>query len=364
MRHFILIVVLSCCFAVHASEIKLDSKTTVSFATVEIAKKILGSKDNFIRELSEFDRAARLKTNRVVSEKEFLAFAAANALPWRPEERARVRKEIGKIRLKLAEFKLNLPESILLVKTTCKEEGRAAYTRGNAVILPRNILDAKNDIHNLIAHEIFHVFTRYNPKVREALYESIGFFPCNEIEFPKKLKSRKITNPDAPKNKHYIIVKYSGKAVSVVPILFLRTQKYDPKKGGEFFNYLTLKLLVIRKYKGKWEAKYSDGKPILIDMEQVTGFYDQVGQNTSYIIYPEEIVAENFELLVIGKQNLPAPLISETIRNILIPQKKTTPKKKANSDKPDSASDLPRSISFHLNPDFEYDPQGDSEIMK
>jgi hypothetical protein len=48
----------------------------------------------------------------------------------------------------------------------------------------------------------------------------IGFTKCGEVEFPSDLKSRKITNPDAPRNDHAIQIRVGGEEVRAVPILF------------------------------------------------------------------------------------------------------------------------------------------------
>ena len=58
-------------------------------------------------------------------------------------------------------------------------------------------------------------------------------------------------------------------------------------------------------------------EPELFSPEELSGFFEQVGRNTEYIIHPEEILAENFALLILGKQNLPSPEIVEKMRRVL-----------------------------------------------
>ena len=45
---------------------------------------------------------------------------------------------------------------------------------------------------------------------------------------------------------------------------------------------------------------------------------EQVGNNTDYIIHPEEILADNFALLVLGEHNMPSPEIPQKMREILL----------------------------------------------
>ena len=55
----------------YGQEPKLAARTTVSFADLEEAQKVLGARDDFVTAMSPFDRAARMKTDKPVSEEEF-----------------------------------------------------------------------------------------------------------------------------------------------------------------------------------------------------------------------------------------------------------------------------------------------------
>ena len=101
---------------------------------------------------------------------------------------------------------------MLFIKTTGNEEGGAAYTRANAIVLPEAEMTAPVEkIRKTISHELFHVLSRANPDLREKLYAAIGFVKCDEVAFPLELKSRKLTNPDAPKNDHCILLQVGDK---------------------------------------------------------------------------------------------------------------------------------------------------------
>jgi hypothetical protein len=63
----------------------------------------------------------------------------------------------------------------------------------------------------------------------------------------------------------------------------------------------------------------NDGlSPRLVDVRKVSGFMEQVGKNTRYIIHPEEILADNFVLLILEERNVPSPDIINKIRMVLI----------------------------------------------
>ena len=296
---------------------KLNDRTVVVFATVEQGKKILGQRDDFVARMSPFDRSARMKTDKAVSEKEYLSFVNRNILPWDKHEVARLRTLLKGINRRLSRLSLSFPETIYMIKTTGREEGRAAYIRSNAIVLPKSYLTLP-DLQRIIVHELFHILTGNDPKLRSRLYAVIGFKPCNEIEFPAALASRKITDPGAW-NDHYIRVTLNGKKVSAVPILFSRTPKYDVRSGGEFFKYMESKLLIVKNGVNgrKYEAVYNGSKPVLADFKDVSSFFEQVGRNTDYIIHSEEILADNFAILVLGKQNVASPQIINNLRTVL-----------------------------------------------
>jgi hypothetical protein len=203
------------------------------------------------------------------------------------------------------------PKKITFIKTTGAEEGGAFYTRDSAVMMPAKQTDAADGelLKKTIAHELFHILSRTNPELREKLYALIGFTNCGEIEFPDELKARKITNPDAPRNDHAIRVRANGREVNVVPILFSSAPNYDPVRDGEFFNYLQLGFVTV--------SKNPNGGADVLAPQQLSGFFEQVGRNTDYIIHPEEILAENFALLMIGRRDVPSPDLLDRLRQAL-----------------------------------------------
>ena len=302
------------------AQIKLSGDTTVTFANADEGRKILTARDDFIRALSPFDRAARVKRAGDVSEKAFLEFVGRNVLDWTEAEKASLVSTLERLRTPFDRLALPWPKAIYLVKTTGKEEGGAAYTRDHALILPQNMLTLNRPLGpRLIAHELFHILSRSNSGLRDRLYQAIGFVKCSEIELPEVLRNRKITNPDAPANDHCIHVRVAGADVWAVPIIFSRTERYDVDRGGEFFFYMQSQLLPIDREGNSPNAKpmYVGSQPRLVDFDHVSGFYEQVGRNTDYIIHPEEILADSFAMLVMRDQNVPSPEILKKLQDVL-----------------------------------------------
>ncbi len=298
----------------------LTSSTEVVFATVQDGQEILTQRDDFVVRLSPFDRSARLKTDRPVDEEEYFAFVRENVLDWSDGEKAKVLEAIGQVRGALDELKLPLPSQVFMIKTTGKEEGGAAYTRSNAIILPQANLKGNVDgLKKLICHELFHVLSRASAGLRHKLYKSIGFHQCEEPELPLAIRNRKLTNPDAPVNDHWIELTVDGEAMAMIPLLISRTEKYDVQQGGEFFNYLQFRFVAVERMDNspRVQILLKNQEPILLPVDKLDGFFQQVGRNTNYIIHPEEILADNFVLLVTGSQDLQTPEIVSNMRETL-----------------------------------------------
>lgn len=296
------------------------------FASVPTAKSILSAKDAFTSRMSQFDRSARLKTNREVPEAEFLEFASSSALKWELSEINIIRTAYENILPAIAHIQLPLPKSIYIIKTTGREEGNATYTRENAIIFPkRELYLSESEIQRILAHELFHIASRKNPKLSRQLYETIGFHYCGEVILPPKLEKIKITNPDAPKNDYCINLRLGTERIVGIPILLSRSQKYDPSRGGEFFDYLKLAYLLVEPNSSSTPPRviYNGKEPKLVRLNEVSGFFEQVGQNTDYIIHPEEILADNFALLMVGSNRIRSPGVLKRIQFVLESQKET-----------------------------------------
>jgi hypothetical protein len=70
------------------ADIPLRPGVACHFAEVNEGVRILTTRDDFIIRLSAFDRSARMKTDKSVSDEEFLAFLRANVSAWADEEKA------------------------------------------------------------------------------------------------------------------------------------------------------------------------------------------------------------------------------------------------------------------------------------
>lgn len=286
----------------------LGPGTRVEFATAAEGARLLSTRDDFVDEMSPFDRGARLKTDRDVTEAEYLAFAGKQARDWTAAEKARLEEILGAFREKTSRLNLPLPPAVFFIKTTGHEEGMAAYCRGASVILPQGLVDGDpKQLSDTVFHELFHVYRSHDPGRRVALYRILGFAPSAAIPLPEPLARRKLTNPDAPRIDSVIRVKVDGVATPVTPVLLGDGDRYDVSRGGEFFQQMKFRLLVLDEKDGRFRP--AGETPRLLEPSQVPDYLDQTGRNTGYVIHPEEILADNFVQLVNGRTDAPTPRI-------------------------------------------------------
>ena len=164
------------------------------------------------------------------------------------------------------------------------------------------------------------MLSRHDKPLRERLYKSIGFEPCAELRLPDELNDRRLTNPDGAANNHCIKIKVADDEQWAIPLIYSKSGTYDPAKGGEFFDYLVFQFLVIEQKvdQGATTAKIVDGQPLLVAPKDAGGFIDQVGRNTAYIIHPDEVLADNFVLIVNGQANVASPEILARIQSVFL----------------------------------------------
>lgn len=150
---------------------------------------------------------------------------------------------------------------------------------------------------------------------RAALYRIVGFAPSGAIPLPDRLARRKLTNPDAPRIDSVIGVKVDGVATPVTPVLLGDGDRYDVSRGGEFFQQMKFRLLVLDEKDGRFRP--AGETPRLLEPSQAPDYLDQTGRNTGYVIHPEEILADNFVQLVNGRTDAPTPRILHEMDTLL-----------------------------------------------
>ena len=316
---FVLLLTANSLSAQSMQTVRLNDRTSIEFVSVDQGREFIGRRDTFVARTSALERQFRLFSRQPVSIDHWLTSMQEGVRVWKQNEIDSLTKIIKDLGSKLLPFDLKLPERVYLIRVAGSVEANMPHCRGPSIVLPDRFFSKNSPQESILAHELFHVLCSHNPSLRNKLYAIIGYKPCNEIVLPKSLERRRLTNPDAPTIEHRIeITSADGEHFSAVPILTLDTDQYT---GGVFVRHMRFQLMVVeRNTQDQWVAKLIDGKPVLWDSNQVPDFQKQIGRNTGYIIHPEETLADNFSLLVAGKDGVPDPWVIEGMRKVLTEQ--------------------------------------------
>ncbi len=199
---------------------------------------------------------------------------------------------------------------IQLIKYTGDNYGKGTYyTRENRIILPADKLKEKNRnptaFLETMLHEIFHIYSRYHQAERERLYRLIGFEPVTgDIKMPIDLNQRLLINPDGMNINYAInLTDEQARTFKAIPIIYSMNLGHNPKKTT-FLNHLSFDLFEIEPQERNWKVKTNETKYLSsIFSLKNTGFHEQIGSNTDYVIHPDEVLADNFALLALSKKD-------------------------------------------------------------
>lgn len=238
--------------------------------------------DAFLKSISKSDLELRLGSNSK-SYEDFIILLKESAMDWRDKEIEKAKKCIHNAILKISKYSILLPSEIKILKTSGNEEFGSAYCRGlNLMVLHEKALRRNIDsLTRLIIHELFHLISRNNEELREVLFNIIGFKKGQTLVLDETNDHNRITNPDGTDMQFYFTGKINEKDEIVYPILIKNN-----KKENEPFD---LKFISINGHDS-------------FNENEITNLYECIGNNTDYIIHPEEIMAVNFTILVCDEE--------------------------------------------------------------
>lgn len=315
--------------------VPLSEKTTIVFLNIQSAADAIVSEegDPFFRVLSPIDIEARLgrSTDGMSKEQAIQAlkehFRSA-VLDWTSGEVEMLAASCRRIHQRAAQLcPAFLPAEWKFVKTDGSDEGGAAYTRGDAVILPASKFPAAADpagpgkLDRLLAHETCHVYGRTHPGVRARLFARFGFAFVGPIEWTGPLADRKITNPDGPMADAVIrLRRRDGSEFDATAILYSPIDRFDPARGQGVFRYFRFGFVEVAQSNGVWRmVSGATADPTVLGTHEISGYFDQIGRNTEYIIGPDEILAENVAIGLAASpdQAIPDPAIPRDLLEII-----------------------------------------------
>jgi hypothetical protein len=300
-----------------STEILLSGIHKVSLLdSADAAKAIVQDDlDKFFEHITAIDAAVQMKKNAPLSMSHdsmvasYKNYLQTDVTGFTKEEAAFVAKAmneafqlVGKVSQRY------FPEDIRLIKTKAHHyDAEMYYTRENCIVIPAPILKQKNydAFLQTMLHEISHIITRLNPNVKAQLYALVGFKKIEmPLDMPDALRRRMLTNPDGVDiNWANTLTSATGKTVFTLPLIYAKDTLFDPKKPdfGDYlgWNYYELapsadnKMLVVQTVGNRQQST--------LDTRGINDLFLK-NYNTAYIIHPDEIVADNFSLLMLSQK--------------------------------------------------------------
>lgn len=269
--------------------------------------------DEYTKALTSFDLQIRLGRKENVTEQDYLKRAASQSLSWNEADRKKLRQSFQEIEqfLESNNIHLQLPKNIQLLKTAGEEEfGAEGYTRENRIILC--IKGGQQVTTHLVAHELFHVFSRFNDGTRNKIYAIFGFQKCNRISTAAAMNNLVITNPDCPFTEHFITLSINGENRDFTLQLYSKT----PFEGNFSLQNANVALLELENKNNQKIPLIKNGESVLLQLGEVPQLFAKISNNTPYVLHSEEIAAEHFSMWITGKK-VPQPGFFDKMKQIL-----------------------------------------------
>ncbi len=200
-------------------------------------------------------------------------------------------------------------EPIQLIKYEADNYGENVYyTRENAIVVPAQKLKAgyrtPEYFLETMLHEIFHLYSRKNKVKKEELYATIGFQPIDKLLLTELMKRKRLLNPDGMDLRYAIRLKdKEGQSFKAIPFTFSFSEGVEKQKK-DYLHHMAFDLYQIDSTTAGWQVLTTPtGYLSTVSHTAHPEFRAQIGNNTDYIIHPDEILADNFALLALSKKD-------------------------------------------------------------
>ncbi len=269
-----------------AAETVWTAKLTARCASSEEGQELMRSRDLYHGQINTMTLDFLLQRKGGTLE-EYIEFSALQVLPFTPEEEKRVRDTRDWLDGFLESHGLKLPDPgpLTFVKTTGEEElGATGYTCEGVIFLNKDAYSlsetADYNFRVIVLHELSHCLSRLFPEYRQALYSLIHFTVLDhDIDIPEEVFERIVANPDVEHHNSFAAFTINGEKKDCY-IVTLTSSVFE-KKGDNF-------LL------GMHPGIVPMGTTTVYTMDEVEDFWAVFGENTTYVIDPEEAAANSF----------------------------------------------------------------------
>lgn len=285
------------------------------FATRAEAQMLITDIDQYTNGWNQFDINVRLQTPNG-RKSQLLTLGMESTRNWSEADRAKLDKAFSAVEaaVKKQKLKLSFPSEVILIKTSMAEEGGAsAYTRENWIAIGEQVLEeaSSDELAQLVAHELFHLLTKADVAFKKKTYAVIGFTVLDRpIVFPADLMQKLISNPDVNRRDSYASFTIDGRPTNCTMVIYTE----EPYTEGTLAQYIKVGLVPLNE---QFIPYQQDGVTTVYTLQQASDFRERVGENTNYVIDPEEILADNFVYALFGKADLPDPQLVENLKKAM-----------------------------------------------
>ncbi len=283
-------------------------------ATPAQAAPIFTADDEFMAVVTPADISIRTRSAEGTRADLVRTYAGAFE-PWTDAETARLEAMLVRRGAQLQALARWLPENVLITKSNGGADTSLPHTRGNAINMGQQLPATDEGLDGLFFHELFHVLSRRNAARHDEMYAIVGFVPC-VVDLPADVRAQTVTNPDAPLLRWATAPDANGR--SIVPVLFGNPPRWDPAQP-QFGRYFNLRFLqATRNDAGQCAVTIENGQPVDVPGDQaVPAIHAVAGANTNYVLHAEELLADNFSQLMMGRTDAPNPEVQARLATFL-----------------------------------------------
>jgi hypothetical protein len=301
---------LSCQPAQPDEEMMLSGQPVILLDSAQASTRILQDReDHYFQQLGRLDIQLQMKdsSSQATSMKDYESFLRREVSEFTAKEQSILQEVFAEVDQLISPFgKASLSDTLFLIKTKGRQYGPSIYyTRERNIIIPADELEQRSvpDLCRVMMHEIFHIYARYHPEQREQLYKLIGFKALKKpVNVPDSLQQRLLLNPDGVNWKYGITFDPGdGQDIMAVPLITSARPFYSFLQP-DYFDYLSFQLYPLKDRGDAYEILVEEGfRSPLPPVDSLSAFHHIIGDNTGYIIHPDEILADNFVLLLLSR---------------------------------------------------------------
>lgn len=293
-----------------------------SFASMEEATELIRSNNEYYGKYTQNDIDFRMRRSGATIE-ELIDVSVDSVKEFNILEKFFIDSRISKMYRTIKKNHYTLPntEEITFVKMNMDLEGGASgYTQGTEIYLNAVnvstytylsiIPEFAKSMDELLWHEMFHCLTRNNKEFKSDVYSLINFTVVDtDYELPECLKEKVLTNPDVEHHNSYATFMVDGREEDCF-VAWITTKDYAEVMSG-WSDSEAVALVPI------------NGTDAFYLSDEASNFDEIFGTNTSYVIDPEECLADNFAYAMLygtagpEGQGYPNPEIIQGIIDIL-----------------------------------------------